>query len=262
MNRKKATSHACYKALVSGCLLAFHAPVVLAQTDAFKACALELMENAASDVTVGDIRETCMAAEEPVVPVEPMVGPELPKSAIDRRLAMEGATEVVPFTMTPHKPNYIIYSYNFKDYQNPSTNPQFADDERDKSSEVDFQVSIKFPVWRNIFNTKTHLFAAYTNRSFWQVFDHNDSSPFRETDHEPELWLSHRTKWNMFGLTNRLIQAGVVHQSNGRSGDLSRSWNRAYANMIFERGNFYFGLKPWLRFQEDREDDDNPDIED
>jgi phospholipase A1 len=66
----------------------------------------------------------------------------------------------------------------------------------------------------------------------------------------------------MFGLTNRLIQAGFVHQSNGRSGEVSRSWNRVYANMIFERGNFYFGLKPWLRIQEDSEDDDNPDIED
>ena len=263
MNQNKAARHARCKALVACCLLACYTANVHAQSDTFKECALELMENAASDVTVGDIRETCMAAEEPVTPVEPVVAvPEVPKSAISRRLALEGATEVVPFVMTPHKPNYIIYSYNFKDYENPRTNPQPGDDERNKSSEVDFQVSIKFPVLRNIFNTKTHLFAAYTNRSFWQVFDHNDSSPFRETDHEPELWLSHRTKWNMFGLTNRLIQAGVVHQSNGRSGELSRSWNRAYANMVFERGNFYFGLKPWLRFQEDKEDDDNPDIED
>ena len=224
-----------------------------------------MIENSASDVTVGDIRETCTATEEPVAPAataEPAAVPEVPKSAIDRRLAMEGATEIVPFVMTPHKPNYIIYTYNFKDYVNPRENPQPGEDEPDKHSEVNFQVSLKFPVWRNIFNTKTHMFAAYTNRSFWQVFDHNDSSPFRATDHEPELWLSHRTRWKLFGLTNRLIQAGVVHQSNGRSGELSRSWNRVYANMIFERGYFYFGLKPWLRIQEDRDDDDNPDIED
>lgn len=163
---------------------------------------------------------------------------------------------------TPHKPNYIIATYNFKDYQDPRAGLQPGEGESYKNSEVDFQVSIKFPVWRNMFNTKTQLFAAYTNRSFWQVFDRNDSSPFRATDHEPELWLSHRTKWKLFGLTNRLVQAGLVHQSNGRSGELSRSWNRAYANFVFERGHFYFGLKPWLRIQEDEDDDDNPDIED
>jgi phospholipase A1 len=172
--------------------------------------------------------------------------PAAPESAIDRRLAMEGATEIAPFVMTPHKPNYIIYSYNFKNYEDRGTGQPSGGDDSYKQSEVDFQLSIKFPVWRNIFNTKTHLFAAYTNRSFWQVFDRKDSSPFRETDHEPELWLSHRTKWKLFGLTNRLIQAGIVHQSNGQSGDSSRSWNRVYTNLIFERGHFYFGIKPWL----------------
>jgi phospholipase A1 len=43
---------------------------------------------------------------------------------------------------------------------------------------------------------------------------------------------------------------------------LSRSWNRVYANLVFERGHFYFALKSWLRIQENNEDDDNPDIED
>jgi phospholipase A1 len=250
------------KAPVLGCLLALHASGISAQSDAFNECVLELIEHSASDVTVGEIRETCKAAKEAVVPVEPEPAAQVPESAIDRRLAMEGATEVVPFVMTPHKPNYIIYTYNFKDYEDPGTGLQPGEEDSYKNSEVDFQVSIKFPVWRNMFNTKTHLFAAYTNRSFWQVFDRNDSSPFRETDHEPELWLSHRTRWKLFGLTNRLIQAGFVHQSNGRSSERSRSWNRVYTNLIFERGNFYFGLKPWLRIQEDKEDDDNPDIED
>ena len=186
MNMEKAASRACCYTLVSCCLLSFHTSNVLAQTDVFNECVLELMENSASDVTVGEIRETCKAAEEPA-PVEPLAIPEVPKSAIDRRLAIEGATEIVPFVLTPHKPNYIIYTYNFKDYQEPRTDQSSADQGSNKNSEVDFQVSLKFPVWRNMFNTKTHLFAAYTNRSFWQVFDHDDSSPFRETDHEPEL---------------------------------------------------------------------------
>ncbi len=247
---------------LAGCLVsALCVSGARAQTDSYRDCVLGLVESSAGEVTVREIRNTCQTTLEAEGAPEP-VTEAVPESAIDRRLAVEGATEIVPFVMTPHKPNYIIYTYNFKDYRDPRAARPFADTDSNKNSEVDFQVSFKFPVWRNMFNTKTHLFAAYTNRSFWQVFDHDDSSPFRETDHEPEMWLSHRTKWKLFGLTARLLQAGIVHQSNGRSADLSRSWNRVYANMILERGHFYFGLKPWLRIQEDRDDDDNPDIED
>ena len=262
MNGKITTGHGARRAFSLCCLLAMHAPAVHAQNGDFDACVLQLIKNAADDVTVAEVRETCKAARETAAPVEPQPAAEKPESAIDRRLALEGATEVVPFVMTPHKPNYLIVSYNFKNYQDPQSGQQPGQQETYKAEEVDFQVSIKFPVWRNIFNTKTHLFAAYTNRSFWQVFDRNNSSPFRETDHEPELWLSHRTNWKLLGLTNRLVQAGIVHQSNGQSGDLSRSWNRVYANLVFERGHFYFSLKPWLRIQEDASNDDNPDIED
>jgi phospholipase A1 len=53
----------------------------------------------------------------------------------------------------------------------------------------------------------------------------------------------------------------ISHQSNGW-GVLSRSWNRLYANFVFQRGNFAIGIKPWLRISEEAEDDDNPDITD
>jgi len=94
---------------LSLCSQAMARTFVLAQNEAFNECALQLIENSAIDVTVGEIRETCTAAQETVAPVEAEAVPEAPESAIDRRLAMEGATEVVPFVMTPHKPNYIIY---------------------------------------------------------------------------------------------------------------------------------------------------------
>jgi phospholipase A1 len=233
-----------------------------AQSPQFEQCVLELIQNAASDVTVGEIRETCREAEQTLAPAAPVAEPQPPKSAIDRRLALEGATGVVPFVVTPHKPNYIIYSYNFDDYDEALFEQQFNENVSFKHSEIDFQISFKFPVWRTIFNTNTHMFVGYTNRSFWQVFADQDSSPFRETDHEPEAWLSFRTRWQLFGFTGRIMQLGFSHQSNGRGGVLSRSWNRVYTNFIFERDNFYFGLKPWYRIQEDRDEDDNPDIED
>ena len=61
----------------------------------------------------------------------------------------------------------------------------------------------------------------------------------------------------------------MSHQSNGRGGTLSRSWNRLYADFEFEKDNLVVGLKPWWRIPEDDKDDpldasgdDNPDIDD
>jgi phospholipase A1 len=61
----------------------------------------------------------------------------------------------------------------------------------------------------------------------------------------------------------------MSHQSNGRGGSLSRSWNRIYTNFVFEKENFVVSLKPWWRIPEDEKEDpldasgdDNPDITD
>ena len=54
---------------------------------------------------------------------------------------------------------------------------------------------------------------------------------------------------------------GLEHQSNGRSEPLSRSWNRIYSLLAFEKGHFYFAIKPWYRIPESRSSDDNPDIQ-
>ena len=57
------------------------------------------------------------------------------------------------------------------------------------------------------------------------------------------------------------LRFGLVHQSNGRAKPLSRSWDRLYAEFLFERNNWVLSFKPWYRFPEDSSKDDNPDIE-
>lgn len=179
-------------------------------------------------------------------------------SILDRRIKIEKETRFKPFVLTPHKPNYIMpYTYNPQPNQAPfaATSTNTFDNE-----EIKFQVSIKFPIAEKLFGEQGTLHFAYTNLSFWQAYNSSASSPFRETNHEPEIFLTIPNNWEILGFKNKLNIIGAVHQSNGRSEPLSRSWNRIYANFIFEQGNFYFSFKPWIRLG-DRGKDDNPDIE-
>lgn len=179
------------------------------------------------------------------------------QSALDRRIEIERETRFQPFVLTAHKPNYLL-PYTYNETPNQSVYDPAIDGELDKT-EIKFQFSIKFPITDELFGNRSTLYFAYTNLSFWQAYNRDISSPFRETNHEPEIFMSFPTGWEFYGITNRLIQVGISHQSNGRSGDVSRSWNRIYADFILQKGDFYLSIKPWLRI-EPNTDDDNPDI--
>jgi phospholipase A1 len=71
------------------------------------------------------------------------------------------------------------------------------------------------------------------------------------------------TDADVLGMRSRFINFGFVHQSNGRGGALSRSWNRVYAQFAFERDDFSMLVRPWYRLKEETRNgvpDNNPDI--
>lgn len=180
------------------------------------------------------------------------------QSALDERITIERDTRFRKFVLTPHKPNYILpLTHNSKPNQAPF-DPLV--DGIVEETEFKFQLSIKFPIAEEIFGKNGTLYGAYTNLSFWQAYNADSSHPFRETNHEPELILGFANDWEIFGFENRLIFFGINHQSNGQSGSLSRSWNRLYAELIFQKDNFYLSLKPWIRIEPPDVRDDNPDI--
>ena len=112
------------------------------------------------------------------------------------------------------------------------------------------------------------LWFGYTQQSYWQLFNGDISRPFRSTDHEPELTYVFPHFVSLpGGWTYRLSAAGVVHQSNGQSLPLSRSWNRAFvmgaADKIADNGDrFTLQARVWRRMDEKPGQDDNPDISD
>lgn len=179
-------------------------------------------------------------------------------SALDRRIEAERSTRFKPFVLTPHKPNYVLpVTYNETPNNAPFVTSNYGELD---NYEIKFQISVKFPIVDNLFGEQGSIQFAYTNLSFWQAYNKQASRPFRETVHEPELFLIFENDWEFLGFTNRLIQLGIVHQSNGQSGTESRSWNRFYADFIFEKGNYYLSFRPWVRLGLAGQDD-NPDIE-
>jgi len=157
--------------------------------------------------------------------------------------------------VTYHRSNYALaLSYNFR--PNPAPLQEVDPEKTLVKPEVTFQLSFKARLWRDILGKNLVLWAAYTQRSFWQLYNFDDSSPFRDTNYEPEVLLTLGTRLDLLGLNVRFVQLGFNHQSNGQSEPLSRSWNRVVANIGLERGPFSLLLKGWYRFPD--VDDDNP----
>lgn len=178
-------------------------------------------------------------------------------SAIEDRLRSERATRENSFVLTPHRPNYILpVTYN----ASVNRAPYGAEGDQLQSVEVKFQISFKADIASGLFGKNGDLYIAYTQLSMWQAYNSDYSSPFRETNYEPEAFLSFDTDVRALGLRNRLLLLGIAHQSNGQTEPLSRSWNRVYAEFVLDRGRFALAIKPWYRFRESAAEDDNPDI--
>ncbi|UCH53379.1 MAG: phospholipase A [Pseudomonadota bacterium] len=205
------------------------------------------------------LAETSGTPPPAVVGATESTDPSGPQSAIDRRRAEELAAKESRFAITPYKPNYLLpLSYN--------ANPDKSFEDLDRW-EIKFQLSLRLEITQNVFGTGGNLHFGYTQQSYWQALNSDISSPFRETNYEPEIMWSYFRPKAEGGLQSRGVILGFSHQSNGRTVPLSRSWNRLYANFIFEYENFYFSLKPWYRIPEDAKSDpldasgdDNPDI--
>ena len=220
-------------------------------------CLLKALENAPGGMTVDELRIRCKA--------EKMAAAKDQKDAgiIEARIYTDDENVLRPFTLMAHRPNYILLAnYNADPNNEPwreaTGDPDFELD----NVEAQFQVSIKVPLAVDLFNEKMDIFAAYTVRSYWQVYNSDISAPFRETNYEPEAWLQFRNDWSFWGIKNSVNMFGFVHQSNGRNEPISRSWNRIFANFVFEKGNLVFAIKPWYRIPDDDDDDNNPDLTD
>jgi phospholipase A1 len=150
--------------------------------------------------------------------------------------------------VTTHRPTYVY----------PAT---YSSEFHGEHTELVFQLSAK---WR-VFGSDFYL--AYSQKSFWQWVNGQESSPFRETNYDPEVfyrWTPDPQRFHHWAM-----DLGAEHESNGQRQGLSRSWNRVYLAPFQARGRHLAYFKFWYRVPEgdpssptNPDGDDNPNIVD
>lgn len=183
-------------------------------------------------------------------------------SLLTRRWELDESRPRGRFTLMMHRDNYLLpMTYN-NNYYEPEESEDYTVEEV-KGAEAKYQISLKTKLWQDILGSRADLWFGYTQQSYWQIYNVDESAPFRETNYEPELLVNYRANLNLGlgGLRLRTLTAALNHQSNGRSEPMSRSWNRVIGQIGLESGPLTLLLKSWYRIPESRSDD-NRDIDD
>ncbi|WP_306522316.1 phospholipase A [Rheinheimera sp.] len=171
------------------------------------------------------------------------------------------------FVFRTYLPSFFLPVHYTSHINRQPTTPGKADGPRNdnyKALEAKLQISLRAKVATGVVLPGADLWFAFTQRSMWQLWNQTDSAPFRSTDYQPELIYVVPVP-KPFGEVGdgwrvRMLQFGIAHQSNGQSDPLSRSWNKIYAGLALDKGNFGLNWRYHQRITESPEDDDNPDL--
>jgi phospholipase A1 len=210
-------------------------------------CMLKQMELSADETTLGDLRAICSQDSD---------------NRLQKRDRLEHRASLNPFALLPHKPNYLLPVT----FANISKRPYAGDPKAEKyqDTEAKFQISLKYLAVEDLMWEGLDVQVAFTVASYWQAYNGEISAPFRETNYEPEIIFNYSRPWTLLGLPIEQTFVSLNHQSNGQTGELSRSWNRIIGGVVFaQNANVTWGLRTWWRVpEEDKESFDDPDGDD
>lgn len=176
-------------------------------------------------------------------------------SPLEKRLSQEKCIDGNQHFFYLHNLNYMMPYYYTSSPNHSVYNGFTPDNQRLNNSEFKGQISVGLPVFKNLLgDEKKSLDVTFTETVFWQFYA--ESQYFRSTDTEINTFY----KYHFF--RNWLFHAGLDHQSNGKGGQLERSWNRIISMLQFSGEKFFLQTEAWgLIFQSQSSDLHNSDIE-
>ncbi|MDL0432351.1 phospholipase A [Marinobacter sp. TBZ242] len=181
---------------------------------------------------------------------------------VNRYVEAEKAIFSFSGSFVGHRPMYILPVSYMRNANRTPSSPRLGPTRYDygiDNQEAKYQISFKVPLLTGWLDDRTTLWFGYTQRSFWQVYNKDDSAPFRETNFEPEIFLRYAMDHDIGPGTLNGVTLGLNHQSNGQSEPRSRSWNRIMASVAYSYDRWLFMVQPWYRLPDS--EDDNEDIE-
>lgn len=112
-----------------------------------------------------------------------------------------------------------------------------------RNSDVKFQVSISQRLTKSVLPFNTYLYLFYTQKVFWDVF--RESMPIHDLNFNPGIGLARHLIVKNKVIGKVMLQ--IEHESNGRDGEESRSWNKISlgGNIFLDPHLMVFG-KFWI----------------
>ena len=190
-------------------------------------------------------------------------------SFLSRYWELDPADKRGTFNYTAYRPNVFLPLRVMKSVNRQPSSPTrgvATGLPKYQNSETKLQLSLRTKVLEDVLLPGADLWVTYTQQSIWQTWNRGQSSPFRNTDYQPEVLYVIPMPAGLqrlpFGWTWRMSSVGLVHQSNGQADELSRSWNRAYALVGLEKDDLTLSLRVESPLAKSSDKyDDNPDIE-
>ena len=127
-------------------------------------------------------------------------------SLLDRRWELAKDSKLGTWNIRAYQPVYLLPAFwtsnpnELPHSPNPQNTVKLKDKQSLDSTEAKFQISLKTKALDDIFGNNGDLWLGYTQSSRWQVYNGNESRPFRETNYEPEVSLIFRTNYELFSL--------------------------------------------------------------
>lgn len=206
--------------------------------------------------------EAAVAAVPAVPPETTVQKPDTPISRMSQEWELDAAAKRGRYAVHPLRENYLLVANQSNATNDRPFRPYAPEGYQPKHVELTYQLSFKAKVFEGIGSTPIDVWAGYTQQSFWQAYARKQSSPFRETNYQPEIMAILPINKQLGPVNLRFASLGLSHQSNGQGTTLSRSWNRFYGQMGLESGNLGVTARVWKRLDNAKSNNDNPDITD